>query len=74
MSIAKKALTAVGYVKAPRTTFLLKHPIKGLGAWAAYRAARKAAPRRRTVATATAAALAVPLAWRFLRAPSKDAK
>lgn len=74
MSIATKALTAIGYAKAPKATLFLKHPVKAASAWVAYRAAKKAAPKRRTLATATAAALAVPLAWKAFGSDAEKAE
>lgn len=62
-----KLLTAVGYVKAPKATMLLRHPVRGASAFLAYKAAKKAAPgRARRAVGAAAALLAVPLAVKAL--------
>lgn len=62
-----KILTAVGYVKAPKATTMLKHPVKGASALIAYKAARKAAPARaRRAVGAAVALLAVPFAVKAL--------
>lgn len=66
-TIAKTMLAAVGYAKAPKATFLFRHPVKSVSALVAWRAARRAAPTTRTVAVATAAAVAVPVLWRTVR-------
>lgn len=65
-------LTAVGYAKAPRATFFLKHPVKAVGAWMAWRAAKKRAPanvRKVAVAAGAVAATAVvaPLAAKAIK-------
>ncbi len=70
--VANRVLSAVGYARAPKATFLLKHPPKGAAALLAYRVARRAAPRRRTLAAATATAVVVPLALRTLRWGSRE--
>lgn len=64
-----KVLTAVGYVKAPKATLLLRHPVKGGAALMAYRAARRSAPQRRwrAMMAGAAAAAAVPLVVGMLR-------
>lgn len=72
MSVATKALTAIGYAKAPKATLFLKHPVKATSAWIAFRAARKAAPKRRTLAKAAAAAVAVPLALKVFTTGSES--
>lgn len=66
-AIAKTMLAAVGYTKAPKATFLLRHPVKSASALLAWRAAKRAAPRTRAVAAATAAAVAVPVLWKTLK-------
>jgi hypothetical protein len=64
-----KVLTAVGYVKAPKVTLLIRHPLRGGAALLAYRAAKRSAPQRRLRAmiAAAAAAAAVPVAVGVLR-------
>lgn len=64
-----KVLTAVGYVKAPKATLFVRHPLRGGAALLAYRAAKKSAPQRRmrAVVAAAAAAAAVPMAVGMLR-------
>jgi hypothetical protein len=54
----------VGYAKAPKATYMLRHPIKGVRQW---RAARQ--PRNRAaLASAGAAVLALPVGlWLALR-------
>jgi hypothetical protein len=71
-TIAKKLLTTAGYVRAPKATFVARHPIKGISALLAYRAARKVAPKRRTLAIATAAAVAVPVLVKTLTARTAE--
>lgn len=65
-------LSAIGYAKAPKATMFLKHPVKAASAWVAYRAAKKAAPKRqKTVVAAAGAAAAVaafaPIAMKALK-------
>lgn len=67
MGMKKKALKAIGYAKAPKATLFLTHPIKATSAYLAYRAAKKAAPRKFGRAIGVmAAAVAVPLVARTL--------
>ncbi len=55
--------TMIGYAKAPRATFMVKHPVKGTKAFTAYYGLRS----RQTAALA-AAALAVPVGvWLLAR-------
>jgi hypothetical protein len=53
--------TLVGYWKAPRWTFMLKHPIKGPKAYLATRRLKGMVTRRRGLALAAVAA--VPVVW-----------
>ena len=68
---ATTLLSAIGYAKAPRATSFLKHPVKAVAALMAYRAAKKAAPRRMKTAMAVGAAAATavvaPMAVKALR-------
>jgi hypothetical protein len=58
----------VGYTKAPRATYMLRHPVKGVRMW---RASRR--PVNRVAATgAGAAVLALPLGAWLLRRRSRD--
>lgn len=55
--------TMIGYARAPKATFMMKHPVKGTKAFATY----YGIPSRQTAGLA-AAALAVPLGvWLLLR-------
>lgn len=73
MSTTKKVLTAVGLVKAPKTTLFLKKPVKAAAAWVALAAGRKVAPKgtkrvvKAVVGTALAAAVVAPLAAKAYR-------
>lgn len=71
-SIANKLLKTAGYVRAPKATFVARHPVKGVSALMAYRAARKVAPKRRVLAIATVAAVAVPLVVKTLTARTAE--
>jgi hypothetical protein len=62
----RKIVTALGYAKAPRPTFMLKHPVKGTKALLACYSARSVF-RRRT-GLALGAAVALPLAYMAVRA------
>lgn len=63
----RKVATLVGYNKAPKATYVLRHPKKGLAALAAARAARHSSTARRAM-TLGAAAVAVPFGyWLFNR-------
>ena len=55
----KKISTAVGYTKAPRTTFLLKHPFKGTKALLAAKGLKGLVTTRS--GAALTAAVALPL-------------
>ncbi len=59
----RKIGTLIGYTKAPKATFMLKHPVKGAVAYTAYHNLS-----RTQTAGLAAAALAVPVgAWFLLR-------
>jgi hypothetical protein len=53
----------IGYTKAPRATYIMRHPIKGVQAW---RAARRPV-NRAAITGAGAAVLALPMGLWFLR-------
>lgn len=55
----EKIATLVGYTKAPRTTFFLKHPRKAAKTLLTWKGAKSVA--RSPVAAALGAAVAVPL-------------
>lgn len=67
----RSLLSAIGWVKAPKATLFLKHPVKAASAWVAYRAAKKAAPKRKKTAAAVgvgaAAAAVAPFAMKALK-------
>jgi hypothetical protein len=49
MSMLKKLAVAVGYVKAPRTTFLLRHPKAGVATFAIAQGLRESPTARKVV-------------------------
>lgn len=59
----RKIATLIGYAKAPKKTFFMKHPKKGVKALLTWKGAKKGAKTavKSPVATAVGAALAVPL-------------
>lgn len=57
----RKLATIVGYVKAPRTTFILRHPVKGTKALVAARGIQSLVKSKAGVAVGAVAA-AVPVA------------
>lgn len=60
----KKILTAVGYAKAPKATFVLKHPVKGTAAVLAYKGVKNADTKAKAL---LAGAVAIPLAALILK-------
>jgi hypothetical protein len=72
MKKTMKALaTTVAVLKAPRATYLLRHPVKGTRNLLMLRGARSLLGTRKAAATA-AAAVAVPVtAWLIGRAASR---
>ena len=64
----RKLATVMGYAKAPKATYVLRHPKKGVAAWAAYRGARTHTGRRVTSGLLGVAALgvAVPVAMHLM--------
>jgi hypothetical protein len=64
----KGILTAVGLVKAPKATILLRHPLKGTAALLAWRGIKNADGKAKAiVAGAMAGAVALPMAAWLLR-------
>lgn len=68
----RSLLYAIGWAKAPKATLFFKHPVKAASAWVAYRAAKKAAPKRKKTAAAVgvgaaAAAAVAPFAMKALK-------
>lgn len=72
MKKAMKTLaTAVAAVKAPKTTYVLRHPVKGTRNLLMLRGARSILGTRKAAVTAAAAAVAVPVtAWLLGRTAS----
>lgn len=64
----RKMATVIGYAKAPRATYVLRNPRKGLAAWAAYRGAKTHTGRRVVSGVLGVAALgvAVPVAMHLM--------
>jgi hypothetical protein len=62
--MVKRILTAVGLVKAPRATILLRHPLKGTAALLAWKGVKNADGKAKAL---VAGALALPMAAWLLK-------
>lgn len=64
----RKLATLVGYKKAPKATFMLRHPVKGYHALAAAKGLPGGSGTRRATLSLGAAAVVVPLGiWLIMR-------